>query len=215
MKISGAIFDLDGTLLDSMCIWETIGEDYLRSIGIEPCEGLNQKFKSMSLRQAACYYKRNCGVTLSIDEIIEGVNGMIEHYYRDEVIVKKGVPGFLERLKQNGARMCVATATDRHLVEHALLRSGIYDYFSEIFTCASVGHGKDEPHIYNAAWSFLSSRKCETVVFEDALYAAQTAKKAGFCVVGVYDKFESKQDALKLLTDFYIKDFTEAEELLL
>lgn len=212
MKISGAIFDLDGTLLDSMYIWETIGEDYLRSIGIEPRENLNEKFKTMSLYQAACYYKREYGVTKTTDEILEGVNGLIERYYRDMVLAKKGVIDFLKKLKQNGVKMCVATATELCFAQVALKRNGIDDCFSKIFTCTTVGCGKDDPYIYETAQTFLTTKKSETLVFEDAIYAARTAKKAGFIVVGVYDKSENRQNELKSICDLYIKDFTEGED---
>ena len=67
--IKGAIFDVDGTLLDSMHIWDSIGEDYLRSLGYEPREKLNEKFKTMSLSQAAAYYRSEYGVTLSVERI--------------------------------------------------------------------------------------------------------------------------------------------------
>ena len=115
MRIRGAIFDVDGTLLDSMFIWDTIGETYLRSIGYQPKENLNETFKNMSLHQAACYYQTEYGVTLSIDQIMDGVNAMLERYYRFEVPLKPGVAELLERLRQSGVKLCIATATDRHL----------------------------------------------------------------------------------------------------
>ena len=87
MRLDGAIFDLDGTLLDSMFIWDTIGEDYLRSLGLEPRDGLREAFKTMSLYQAACFYQREYQVPGTTEEIMAGVNGMIEHFYRDEVQV--------------------------------------------------------------------------------------------------------------------------------
>lgn len=215
MKISAAIFDLDGTLLDSMPIWNTIGEQYLRNMGIEPRKDLNEKLKSMSLYQAACYYKRKYDVKLKTDEIIKGIVCLVDDYYQNKIPTKEGVPEFLEKLKQSGIKMCIATASEYHLAKAALKRCKILDYFLEIFTCTSVGYGKDKPHIYEAARMFMSTPKNETLVFEDALYAAQTAKKAGFYVVGVYDKSENKQEELKALADFYIKGFTKMEGMLL
>jgi len=211
MKIRGAIFDLDGTLLDSMFIWETIGEDYLRSLGIEPREKLNEKFKNMSLYQAACFYKSEYGVSGTIDEIIEGVNKSIEHFYFDQVLPKKGVPEFLARLKSESVKMCVATATDKHLVQAALKRNELLNYFDEIFTCTSVACGKDEPYIYDISLKFLGTLKSETIIFEDALYAIKTAKKAGYIVCAVYDKFAQEQKEIKALANYYLKDFTETE----
>ena len=101
MKISGAIFDVDGTLLDSMSIWDTIGADYLRSIGYIPRENLNEIFKNMSLLQAAEYYRNEYGVTLRVEEIMSGVNAMLEQFYQYEAPLKPGAAELLARLRQN------------------------------------------------------------------------------------------------------------------
>ena len=213
MRIRGAIFDVDGTLLDSMFIWDTIGETYLRSIGYQPKENLNETFKNMSLRQAARYYQTEYGVTQSIDEIMDGVNAMLERYYRFEVPLKPGVAELLERLRQDGVRLCIATATDRHLVEAALDRCGVLSCFGEIFTCNEVGHGKDEPDIFEAALRFLGTRREETLVFDDALYAVRTAKEAGFPVAAVYDSHERSQAEVRARSDLYLEDLTQLVEL--
>lgn len=209
--IKGAIFDVDGTLLDSMFIWDTIGEEYLRSIGYEPRENLNETFKNMSLYQAAGYYKSEYDVTLSIEEIIAGVNDMILHYYRDVVQPKQGVEKFLRCLGNLGIKMCIATATDKPLVEAALTRCGIRAFFSEIFTCNAVGHGKDEPVIFREAVKHLGTEKTNTLIFEDALYAVQTAKADGFPVAGVFDAYEKRWQEVQLLTDFFLPDFSDFE----
>lgn len=206
--LKGAIFDLDGTILDSMFIWDTIGEDYLRSLGKEPKENLKETFKTFTLEQAAHYYIENYGVTLSVDEIIDGVNKMVERYYAETVPLKPGMKVFLEKLKVKGVKMCIATVTDKPLVETALNRLGIRNYFSEIFTCASVGHGKEEPHIYREAQKHLNTEKGETVVFEDALHALKTAKADGFITVGVFDIHEENQAELKTTVDYYIEDYS-------
>lgn len=207
--IQGAIFDVDGTLLDSMAVWANIGTEYLRSLGYEPREDLNETFKSMSLFQAARYYQTAYGVTLSTDEIIAGVNGRIEQFYREKAALKPGVAEFLRRLEEQNVGMCIATATDRPLVEAALARCGVLGYFSEIFTCFSVGRGKDEPVIYRAAAERLGTGRAKTVVFEDALYAARTAKRDNFVTAGVYDRYEKRQEELRAVSDIYITDFTD------
>ena len=209
MRIRGAIFDVDGTLLDSMFIWDTIGEAYLRSIGYQPKENLNETFKNMSLHQAARYYRTEYGVTLSIDEIMNGVNAMLERYYRFEVSLKPGVAELLAQLQASGVKLCIATATDRYLVEAALERCGVLSCFGAIFTCNEVGHGKDEPDIFEEALRFLGTEKAETVVFDDALYAVRTAKEAGFPVAVIYDSHEKNQEGLRVLADFYIEDFSQ------
>ena len=207
--IKGAIFDLDGTLLDSMFIWDTIGEDYLRSLGKEPYEDLKETFMTLTLEEAAEYYREHYGVTLSVKEIVDGVNAMVEGIYRTKVTLKPGIVGYLSWLKENGARMCVATVTDRYLVEETLERLGVRNYFSEIFTCAEVGFGKDKPIIYQKALEHLGTAKEETYVFEDMYFALNTAKTDGFPTVGVYDRHEAHQDELKALSDYYVLDFTD------
>ena len=207
--IKGAIFDLDGTLLDSMFIWDTIGEEYLRSLGKEPHEDLKETFMTLTLEEAAEYYREHYGVTLSVKEIVDGVNSMVEQTYRTKVTLKPGIAEYLAWLKENGVRMCVATATDRYLVEETLERLGVRHYFSEIFTCAEVGFGKDKPVIYQKALEHLGTEKRDTYVFEDMLFALNTAKTDGFPTVGVYDRHEEYQDELKELSDYYVLDFTD------
>ena len=207
--IKGAIFDLDGTLLDSMFIWDTIGEEYLRSLGKEPHEDLNETFMTLTLEEAAEYYREHYGVTLSVKEIVDGINAMVEQTYRTKVTLKPGISEYLAWLKENGVRMCVATVTDRYLVEETLERLGVRHYFSEIFTCAEVGFGKDKPIIYQKALEHLGTEKSDTYVFEDLPFALNTAKTDGFPTVGIYDRHEAHQDELKELADYYVLDFTD------
>lgn len=207
--ITGAVFDVDGTLLDSMSVWDTIGEDYLRSIGYIPRENLNEVFKDMSLQQAARYYQIEYGVTLSIEEIMDGVNSRLERFYREQAQLKPGAEEFVRELSRRGVKLCIATATDRHLVEAALARCGVLEYFEDILTCTAVGCGKDEPLIYREALKRLGAARPSTVVFEDALYAARTAKADGFPVAAVYDSHEKGQKELKALADIYLTDFSD------
>jgi HAD superfamily hydrolase (TIGR01509 family) len=215
MNIKGAIFDLDGTLLDSMFIWDTIGKDYLISRGITPEKGLNRKFKTMSIVQAAEYYRANYEITDSVEEIIDGVNSMIDHLYANSIQMKDGVLSMLKELKKCGVKMCIATATDRFMVEAALKNNGIEEYFSHIFTCTEVGFGKDRPIIFEAALEKMGTGKEETYVFEDALYAIQTARNAGFKIVGVYDKSsEREQCEIIKMSDFYLESFKDWREII-
>ena len=207
--LTGAIFDFDGTLLDSMFIWDTIGEDYLRTLGKEPHEDLKETFMTLTLEEAAEYYREHYKVTLSVTEIVDSINAMVEGIYRTKVTLKPGVMAYLRLLKERGVKMCVATVTDRYLVEDTLERLGILHYFSEIFTCAEVGYGKDKPIIYQKALEHLGTAKEETFVFEDSLFALETAKIDGFPTVGVYDMHESRQEEMKRLADCYVRSFEE------
>lgn len=212
MKIRGAIFDLDGTLLDSMFVWDTVGEQYLRGQGITPRPDVNEVVRCMSLYQAACYCQSEYGVTASTNEIMAEVNALVERQYREVVQLRPGVAAFLAYLRQRGVKMCVATATDRPLADAALTRCGVRDLFTDILTCTLVGHGKDEPHIYEQALTLLGTPKAETVVFEDALHAARTATAAGFPLAAVREDSEPHQRELQALADVYIEDFAKAKE---
>lgn len=207
--LKGAIFDVDGTLLDSMSLWAGMGEGYLRSLGYLPKENLTETFKGFSLYQSACYYREHYGVPLSVEEIIAGVNARVEQQYREVVQAKPGLKDFLSRLQEKGLRMCIATATDRYLVEAALERCGLLGFFSEIFTSGEVGVGKSEPLIYRRALEHLGTAKEQTLIFEDALFAGQTAKKDGFLLCGVADRHESQAEALRQLADIYIDSYLD------
>lgn len=186
-EIRAAVFDVDGTLLDSMPVWNDIGELYLRSIGIAARKGLGETLHTMSLEQGAAYLKKEYRLEEQVPEIVEEVLKIVEDFYRRKAPLKAGVKETLEWLKQKQVRMVVATSGNRQLVEAALERTGISGYFEKIFTCTEIGAGKDEPRIYLETARFLESRPEEILVFEDALHAAETAKKAGFVVIGVYD----------------------------
>ena len=210
--ITGAIFDLDGTLLDSMSVWENIGGNYLRSLGYEPKADLNERLKTMSLYQSACLFKSEYGVTASISKIMNGVNKAIEKYYFNDAELKHGVKEFLKELYYRNVKMCIASATDRYQVSAALKRCGVLNYFSEIFTCSDVGSGKDSPEIYRKALKYINTPKSKTLIFEDALYALKTANADGFITVGVYDKYEHRQDEMRKISNFYLNDFKQIND---
>lgn len=214
VKIKMIIFDFDGTLFDSMSIWETAGTDYLKSIGYTAEKDLHKKLAAMSLTQAAEYLKKQCKLPMTIEEIMSGINKTVEDFYFYHAMPKENVIEYLSILKSKGIKMCIATATERYQVESALTRCDMFKFFDGIFTCTEIGHSKDEPYIFECACIGMGTVKSETAVFEDAYYAAQTAKKAGFFVVGVYDKYEKRSEELKQLADVYVNSFSEIEELL-
>lgn len=205
--IQGIIFDFDGTLFDSMFIWDTAGEVYLRSIGKEPEDDLQKILKPMSLLQSAEYIREKYHIPLSVEEIMDGVNRTVEGFYFHTVEPKPGVIDFLEELHRRNIKMCIATATDRYQVEAALQRCGMLRFFSEIFTCTEVGRGKDRPDIFRRAMEYLQTDRSTTVVVEDAYHAIHTAKQDGFLVVGVYDSHESRQQELLRLVDVFLSDY--------
>jgi HAD superfamily hydrolase (TIGR01509 family) len=210
MRLEGAIFDLDGTLLDSMWAWETVGSDLVRQLGAVPEPGLDEKVKTMSLPQAAEYCRRQYGLPQSAAELVELADARVDRFYREEVQPKPGAEKFLSLLKMEGVWMYVATATDRAQAEAALRRCGLLDFFRGILTCTEVGCGKDSPVIFQRCLTRLRCRKEECVVFEDSLHAIRTAKGAGFRVAAVYDpSSEADQPAIRALADYTIRSYDE------
>lgn len=211
MKLKGAIFDFDGTLFDSMSIWQTAGSNYINSIGYEAEENFNEIISSMSLSQSANYIKNKYKLDLTEKEIIDGINKTIENFYFYEASPKPNVKSFLEILQKREVKMCIATATDDYLIEAALKRNKMENFFTKIFTCSSVGYGKDKPNIFEEALKFLGTKKSETLIFEDAYYSIKTAKMSHFLVAAVYDKYEEKQKEIKNMADFFIEDFINTD----
>lgn len=204
--IKGAIFDVDGTLLDSMEIWEDVAIRYLKSIGVEAEPDLPEVMFTMSLPEGAAYVKEHYRLTQETDEIIKGVLDIIRNYYEETAPLKPGVTKILEELSRKRIPMTVATSNNKEEVEAAFKRLGIASYFSRIFTCEEVGAGKTRPDIYMKAAEYMGTRPEETVIFEDVLHAIRTAKKAGFLAVGLYDEAsKADQEEIKKEADWYAK----------
>ena len=188
MKITGAIFDMDGTLLNSMDYWAIAASEYLRGLGITPFDSEDRHFLEDGMKVWYESAVKNHGLTASYDEVGAGIYKIMDKYYESEVCLKDGVYEMLEALKAHGVKMCIASATDKEYVKKILTRLGIMDYFSAIFTSKEVGKGKRFPLIYQVAMEYLGTDPETTYVFEDAIYAMRTAYGAGFRVVGIYDK---------------------------
>lgn len=209
--IKGAIFDVDGTLLDSLYIWENIAADYLLELGIQPKPNLQEVFKTLSLEEAANYYREEYGVPFAVEKIMADINRKIEKSYFEDAPAKPHVKGFLDYLKAQGVKLAIATATDDYLVKAALERCGILDYFEAIYTCTMVKSGKSKPDVYCAALEAIGTEKAKTMVFEDVLYTVETAKKDGFLTCAVQDSHEKRQKEIAELADFYLTDYSDIE----
>lgn len=201
MKITGAIFDMDGTLIDSMDYWAIVATEYLKSVGIVPPRDTDRDYLENGMKS---WHERSCP-NIPYEEVSRGIYGIMEVYYDKNVSLKTGVKAMLEKLRAHGVKMCLATATDRFLVEKVLGKLGILEYFSAIFTSKEVGFGKRYPLIYEKAREFLGTDKETTYVFEDAIYAIKTCHQNNIKVVGVYDKnsYADKEEVVSLC-DYYI-----------
>lgn len=210
--LKGVIFDVDGTLLDSMPIWTDAGARYLRSIQIEPEADLSAILWDMSIPEGVAYVKEHYDLTLTEEEITAGIIGCVRDFYYKEAPLKAGVIEFLEQLKEKEIPMVIATSSDRSYLKAAFERTGISGYFDRIFTCQEVGAGKTKPVIYQRAADFLDLKPEEIFVFEDVEHAIMTAKRAHFQVAAIYDEASAHlQESIKDLCDVYMKDFTETD----
>ena len=211
-SIKGAILDIDGTLLDSMHIWNHVAEDYLISMGITPRPDLNEELLGIGGHEIPKYFKVEYGVPGTLDDITRGIYQLLEDYYFHKAELKAGVFDLLDGLSERGIKMVVATATERHLMEPALARCGIAKYFLRIFTCREERTSKSNPDIYIRAADYLGTEIENTLVFEDAPYAVKSAKEAGFPVVGVYDSAsEEYVEEIKSLSDYYFYSLPEID----
>lgn len=208
MTLNGAIFDADGTLLDSMHIWQELGARYLESLNITPEDNLSRILYPMSLEQSCRYLKAHYGLRDSEGEIQSGILGIIEGFYKDEVTLKDGVSEFLSAMHDKGIPIVIATSGSRELLSCALERNGIAEYIDEIFTCSELLTNKHEPDIFMACASFMSLKPESIGVFEDALFALETAKRSGFITFGVKDESNVHQwEMIRSISDYSIESF--------
>ena len=181
---------MDGTLIDSMIFWKNLATEYLSSKGVNQIpEDMPERIKPMTLSESAALFQQEFG--LSGDPEAE-MNAMMDEHYRNDIPLKPGVMKYLQRLRSRGVRMCVASATAEPLMEACLKRLGVRDYFEFLLSCETVGAGKRSPLVYHESAGRLNAAPAEIAVYEDALYAVQTAKDAGYYVVGVYDDSAAK-----------------------
>ena len=180
-----AIFDMDGTLIDSMVFWKNLAAEYLTSKGVPkiPADIL-ERIKPMTMSESAALFQTAFGLTGDIEN---EMNAMMDDHYRKGIPLKSGVREYLQELRDRGIRMCVASATAEYLMDACLTRLGVRDYFEFLLSCETVGVGKRSPLVYHESARRLNASPAEIAVYEDALYAVQTAKAAGYYVVGVYD----------------------------
>lgn len=208
--IKGVIFDVDGTLFDSMGAWHDSGYNVLKSLGIDADKRIGDIFFSMTIDEVVDYIKENFSVNESRDFLKNGIHNQVEYAYRNEIELKPGVMRILDWVKDSKIPATIATSTDRFLIEIGLARLGIEDYFDEIYTATEVGKGKNYPDIFQLAMDKMGTKPEETWLFEDGLYSMITAKAYGMPVVGVYDKVShDDQDAIKQVADIYLEDLRD------
>lgn len=208
--IRGAIFDLDGTLVDSMWMWKQIDREFLGKFQIPVPDNLQKEIEGMSFSETAGYFKKRFPIPLSPDEIKQAWNDMAFHKYTYEVPLKPGVDKFLEYLSQNGIKMGIATSNSRELVDAVTDALNIRHYFTSITTACEVATGKPAPDIYYKVAADLRVEPSECVVFEDVPAGIMAGKNAGMRVYAVEDEFSSHMRREKqMLADGYLVNYQE------
>jgi HAD superfamily hydrolase (TIGR01509 family) len=208
MYIKAAIFDMDGTLVDSLMLWDllwaTFGERYLNDKNFTPSIEDDKKVRTLTLKDAMNLIHDNYQLGSSGEELLREANLLVKDFYSNSVELKAGVRQFLEHCKSSGVKMCIASATASDLIHIALKRCDIDKYFLKVFSCGEIGKGKDEPDVFLQAADFLGTETKDTWVFEDSLTAIETATKLGMPTVGIYDKYNYGQDKIKEIATEYV-----------
>lgn len=209
MDFTAAIFDLDGTLIDSNSVWEKIDRIYLNKRGIRCPDSFVHKLAAMTYEEAA-EAMRGLGVTDTVEEITAEFNALAVNEYRYNIFLKEGAEEYLTYLRGKGVKMALATASPRELYEPVLRNNRAYGFFDAFCTTERAGKSKDFPDVYLQAASELGTAPSECVVFEDVLKGIISAKNAGMKTVGVYDKY-SEEDiiTIRAAADRFIFNFFE------
>ncbi|MGN0308691.1 MAG: HAD family hydrolase [Lachnospiraceae bacterium] len=208
--IEAVIFDLDGSLVDSMWMWREIDIEYLGRYGIELPEDLQKRIEGMSFSETAVYFKNRFGIPQSLEEIKAEWNRMAWDKYTHEVPLKAGVKELLEYCRQKKILLGIATSNSRELVENVVEALAIRDYFSCIMTGCDVERGKPSPDIYLAVAEGLGVKPEHCLVFEDIVMGIRAGKAAGMKVCAVEDEYSADQKEKKQkLADYYLMDFRQ------
>ena len=179
-----SIFDVDGTILDSMEVWSTLSSQYVQSLGMVPEKNLDEIVSDMSLEQSATYLKNHYKINKQEERIISEVLNFISDFYEYEVNL---MPGFKEFISHYDSINVIGTSCDEELVKIALNRLAVLNYFEDIITCSKVNKSKNDPDFYLACAQVLKQRPEDIVVFEDADYCIDVARKVGFKVIKIKD----------------------------
>lgn len=211
MNITGAIFDFDGTLFNSMHLWKGLRYRYFDRLGIVLSEEDKEIFKNMFLRESLLLAKERFNLRETTQELFENFFVFLGEIYREGATPKEGVIDFLIKLREKNVKIGIATASGETAIAVALEKFSMTDYFDAIYSTYTVNAPKTQPTVYDVTLEALGTDKQTTWIFEDALYAAKTAKANGYRVVGIYDESEADIQGMKEICDIYVNGYGEIE----
>ncbi len=185
--IRGVIFDLDGTLIDSMAIWHEIDIAFFAENGLELPEGLSEQVAKMSIDEWAAFFVRDFVPSLTPAQVIARIEEMASEYYREKIPMKPYVPEMLDFLDACGIPYGICTATYRSSADAVLKRLGLLDRMQFVLTGEDFPNGKNTPDMYLAGAKRLGFDAAEILVIEDALHCIEMAVQTGFPAAAVYD----------------------------
>lgn len=210
MDTKAIIFDMDGTLLDSLSVWADSDREFITGLGLEYDGRHSLAMKRMHFDSACEYLVKEFSLPFSAEETGKKILEIVEEHYIKVVPLKDGAEEFLAAAHKAGIKMCVATSNKRSLAEASLKAKDIMDYMEFVITSDEVGCGKESPEIFLKAAELLGAKPERTVVFEDSIHAVLSAKSAGFKVVGVYDKLCPEEfEEIEKYADRSVKSFNE------
>ena len=208
MNIQGAVFDMDGTLVESLTfwqfLWEHIGERYFRDPSFRPSDSIDRSCRTMIYEDGMRLFTEHYPISEDFPIFMERAYQWIETYYHEYVLAKPGAAELLDALKRHGVRMCLATATEPKYVRYLLKKLDFGKYFDFALSCSEVGAGKDKPDIYLEAAKQLALPTENLAVFEDSYVALETAGRIGFHTIGIYDPNNYGHDRLKSASEIYM-----------
>ena len=209
-----AIFDMDGTIMDSLGIWERIDYDFLeKKRGIKVPHDYVHDIAAMSFSEIAQYTKARFNLPDTPQQLMQEWTDMAIYEYSHNVLLKPFVKAFIEYLKNSGKKIVLCTSSPEYFFKPALKNNGIYDLFDAFANTCEAGEGKNSPKVYLLAAQKVGIAPEKCIVFEDVISAAVSAKKAGMTVCGVYDeRSRSRQEELRAACDIYITGFNELME---
>lgn len=209
-RIDAAIFDMDGTLIDSMPVWHDAGARFLRKKGITPEAHLGDKLFTLNSASGAEYLIRNYHLPMDQNAVAQALSEEMRDYYSNEAAYRPGAEKLLDQFRSAGIPMVILTSTDGYLVEIALKRVGALDYFQHIYSSGDLKLSKGEPEIFRLVLSDLGTEAGHTAVFEDGLYAIRTANSEGFFTVGIREEISAgDQEAIERKSDLYVRDLRQ------
>lgn len=207
--VCGAIFDFDGTLADSMWVWDEVDRRFFESRGIPFTPEYGEIIAMLGFEGGADYTIERFHLDESPEDIIEEWKETAGDSYATQVMLKPGAADYLRHCKQEGLPIAIATSLQRNLLEPALKNNGVFGLFGAICVCDELGvGGKSTPRVYEEAARQIGVPLQRCAIFEDVVTPARTAKRTGAYVVGVYDEHKQQAtDELRGIVDLFVNSW--------